>query len=219
MQVAIFDFDGTLYKEETYKILMKHLKNHPIYHTRYSKFLRHMLPRYMGYKMKIYPVEKMKERSMQIYLDAINDMSEEELIHFFEEVADNMQGDFNPLVVDKLKEHIENNVYVMVVSGTYIPLLNAALKRHTLDSVIGSEIPLKNQRVDKETPIYHINGLRKNDQINKVLSEKNVDWQNSFAYADSLSDLSVLELVGNPVAVQPEKKLRVIAEERGWEII
>lgn len=219
MQVAIFDFDGTLYKKETFKVLMKHLKNHPIYHTRYNKFLRFMLPRYIGYKMGVYPVEKMKERSMQVYLDAINDMSEEELEVYFKEVAHKMKNDFNPLVIDKLHEHIKNGVYVMIVSGAYIPLLNAALDGLTLDSVIGSEIPVKGQAIDKDKDIYHINGTRKNDKIQEILADKKVDWRNSFAYADSLSDLSVLDLVGNPVAVQPEKRLRLIAEERGWDII
>ena len=36
------------------------------------------------------------------------------------------------------------------------------------------------------------------------------------AYADSASDLPMLEAVGYPVAVNPETRLVTIAEKRGW---
>lgn len=219
MRVAIFDFDGTLYEEETFKVLMSHLKNHPVYHTRFNKFFRWMLPRYIGYKMKVYPEVKMKEGSMQAYLEAIDDMPKKEIMTFFDEVAEKMQDHFNLDVVEKLNEHVEDDVFVMIVSGAYTPLLHAVLEGIHVDSLIGSEIPFKEDFVDKDTPIYHINGTRKNDKINEVLAGKKIDWSNSYAYADSLSDLSVLELVGNPVAVQPDNSLNTIAEKRGWDII
>lgn len=219
MRVAIFDFDGTLYEEETFKVLMSHLKEHPVYHTRFNSFLRWMLPRYIGYKINLYPEARMKERSMQIYLDAINDMPKDELIIFFREVAEKMWPHFNSEVVKKLHEHVADGVYVMIVSGAYNLLLDAALKGLPIDKAIGSDIYFSRDYIDKDKPILHINGTRKNKRINEALEGYKVDWSNSFAYADSLSDLSVLELVGNPVAVQPEKRLKIIAEERKWPII
>lgn len=43
-----------------------------------------------------------------------------------------------------------------------------------------------------------------------------IDLRSSFAYADSLSDLGMLELVGTPVAVNPDPRLSQIAGQRGW---
>ena len=45
-----------------------------------------------------------------------------------------------------------------------------------------------------------------------------IDLSQSYAYSDSITDLPMLEVVGNPVAVNPDKDLRRIAEERGWQI-
>jgi len=39
---------------------------------------------------------------------------------------------------------------------------------------------------------------------------------NSFFYSDSTDDLELLEAVGNPVALNPNKKLRVTARDAGW---
>jgi HAD superfamily hydrolase (TIGR01490 family) len=42
--------------------------------------------------------------------------------------------------------------------------------------------------------------------------------EESMAYADSASDLPMLEAVGFPVAVNPEAKLAAIARRRGWHV-
>jgi putative phosphoserine phosphatase/1-acylglycerol-3-phosphate O-acyltransferase len=41
----------------------------------------------------------------------------------------------------------------------------------------------------------------------------------SFFYTDSISDLPLLETVGYPVAVNPDRPLRRLAEARGWSIV
>lgn len=38
-------------------------------------------------------------------------------------------------------------------------------------------------------------------------------------YTDSVSDLALLEHVGRPVCVHPDRRLRRIADKRGWEVI
>ena len=40
--------------------------------------------------------------------------------------------------------------------------------------------------------------------------------EESIAYADSASDLPMLEAVGFPVAVNPETRLAALARKRGW---
>jgi HAD superfamily hydrolase (TIGR01490 family) len=54
--------------------------------------------------------------------------------------------------------------------------------------------------------------------IREEAEARNIDLDASYAYSDSVTDLPMLEAVGNPVAVNPDKELRVIAEQRGWEI-
>ena len=45
-----------------------------------------------------------------------------------------------------------------------------------------------------------------------------VDLSSSYAYSDSITDLPMLEAVGHPVAVNPDRDLRRIAAERGWHV-
>jgi phosphoserine phosphatase len=45
-----------------------------------------------------------------------------------------------------------------------------------------------------------------------------VDYENSFAYADSITDLGLFEIVGNPRPVYPDAELAVLAKEKGWPV-
>ena len=47
----------------------------------------------------------------------------------------------------------------------------------------------------------------------------NLDLSECYAYSDSVSDLPMMELVGHPVAVNPDSELGSLARERGWPIV
>jgi FMN phosphatase YigB (HAD superfamily) len=40
MRVAIFDFDGTLYPQETFTLMMNYMKEHPVHSRKYKSFYR-----------------------------------------------------------------------------------------------------------------------------------------------------------------------------------
>ena len=87
------------------------------------------------------------------------------------------------------------------------------------NQIIGTDIFYENDKVYTKNAITHVNGEQKTLKVHEALDGLQIDWENSYAYGDSFSDLPVLELVGNAVAVRPEEKLRSLANERGWEII
>ncbi|MDV6377997.1 HAD-IB family hydrolase [Sporosarcina sp. GW1-11] len=219
MKVAIFDFDGTLYTKETFSLLMDQLKNHPIYKRYYGKFYRSILPLYIRYKLKILPEAEMKERSMKLYLQALSSLTTSQLQTYFEDMRGEMSRDFNEKVIYRLDEHRAAGYRVLLVSGAYTPFLKAVTPHLSFDHVIGTDIPSQGEKIAMDLPFIHIQGQRKNEQVEKALQGETIDWANSYAYGDSIADLPVLEKVGNPVAVRPDAKLTAIANERKWEIL
>jgi HAD superfamily hydrolase (TIGR01490 family) len=65
---------------------------------------------------------------------------------------------------------------------------------------------------------FYCYGEGKAEGVRDVASRLGIDLEGSYAYSDSVTDLPMLEAVGNPVAVNPDRELRKIAEERGWPI-
>jgi HAD superfamily hydrolase (TIGR01490 family) len=62
-------------------------------------------------------------------------------------------------------------------------------------------------------------GPEKASMIRRVATRDNVDLAASWAYSDSVTDVPMLEAVGHPVAVNPDRPLRRIAQMRGWEVV
>jgi phosphoserine phosphatase len=54
--------------------------------------------------------------------------------------------------------------------------------------------------------------------LRRLAKELGADLSASYAYADSLSDLPMLESVGHPVVVNPDPRLRRVARERRWPV-
>jgi alcohol-forming fatty acyl-CoA reductase len=54
--------------------------------------------------------------------------------------------------------------------------------------------------------------------LSEYADEHALSLEQSVAYADSASDLAMLEAVGFPVAVNPESRLATIARRRGWHV-
>ncbi len=55
--------------------------------------------------------------------------------------------------------------------------------------------------------------------VTRVCRQYNVPLEQSKAYSDSFSDLPMLEAVGNPVAVNPDRRLKQVAVARGWPVL
>jgi HAD superfamily hydrolase (TIGR01490 family) len=59
----------------------------------------------------------------------------------------------------------------------------------------------------------------KAEAIRELAAREGIDLAQSYAYTDSVSDLPMLEAVGHPVAVNPDRALAAVARERGWELM
>lgn len=62
-------------------------------------------------------------------------------------------------------------------------------------------------------------GPAKADAIRRVAVREGYDLYRCYAYSDSVSDLPMLEVVGHPVAVNPDRGLEAVARTRGWPIV
>lgn len=62
-------------------------------------------------------------------------------------------------------------------------------------------------------------GEGKVEAIRTIARERHYDLERCYAYSDSISDRPMLELVGHPVAVNPDRALEALARSRGWPVV
>jgi phosphoserine phosphatase len=65
----------------------------------------------------------------------------------------------------------------------------------------------------------YVMGPGKVETMERVAERDGIELSMSFAYTDSFTDMPMLELVGNPIAVNPDKELREAAEANEWPIL
>lgn len=63
-----------------------------------------------------------------------------------------------------------------------------------------------------------LHGKEKARAVLELVSERGIDIKDCYAYSDSHNDIPLLSAVGNPNAINPDAKLRIIAFSSGWPV-
>jgi HAD superfamily hydrolase (TIGR01490 family) len=106
---------------------------------------------------------------------------------------------------------------VFLVSSSPEEVVKPLADRLGVDEVIATRAETRDGKYTGNLEFYCF-GDDKAEAIRKIAEAEDIDLSESFAYSDSITDLPMLEEVGNPVAVNPDRELRRIAEQRGWRI-
>ena len=69
-----------------------------------------------------------------------------------------------------------------------------------------------------DSPTKSARGVAPGSRARAWCDKNGVDLKDCVFYTDSMSDVLLMEHVGTPVAVNPDARLRRVAEERGWRI-
>ena len=137
-------------------------------------------------------------------------------------VAEAMEPALKPLVyrepLDLVARHRDRGERVYVVSATVQEIVEPVALELGFDGALGSLCEIVDGRyTGRSLRACHAEG--KAEAVRELAAEEGIELAASTAYSDSHTDLPFLEVVGNPVAVNPDRDLRRIARERGWPIL
>ncbi len=119
-----------------------------------------------------------------------------------------------------LREHVSAGHAVVLVSAMLSPTLRVLGESLGVTGVVGTDIEIKDGHFTGRVIPPACMGIEKDRQTRRFLQARGlaIDLASSYAYADSISDRALLEMVGHPVAVYPDAALATLARQRGWEI-
>ena len=86
------------------------------------------------------------------------------------------------------------------------------------ESVIATRMRIADGHYTGEMECYAY-GEEKAVQVRRLAAERGYSLPDCYAYTDSVTDLPLLEIVGHPRAVNPDRALRRIAAVRGWPVL
>jgi HAD superfamily hydrolase (TIGR01490 family) len=220
--LAIFDFDGTLTEGHLWEGIAKHHQTHRVKRQIIFWYLVAHIPFWLAAKAHLYSEEKNRAKWGEDMSVLLKGFTAEETRRAFEWVSDNY---FMPIMREdmlaKIKEHQQRQQKVMLLSGMFTDFLQVIGQRLGVDYVVGTRLEKANDIYSGRIVSPLCFGKNKAVCLNEFIqsSKLDVDMNNSYAYADSIFDVSVFNLVGNPIATYPDKELWLLANSRKWQII
>ncbi len=106
---------------------------------------------------------------------------------------------------------------VIIISASASQLVEPIAAELGIDQVVASELEVVDGRFTGEI-LFYAKGDAKAQAIADLAAANHYDLAASFAYSDSATDIPMLEMVGNPVAVNPDRAMKKHALESGWEV-
>jgi HAD superfamily hydrolase (TIGR01490 family) len=120
--------------------------------------------------------------------------------------------------LELIDEHRLEGRKTVLVSSSPIETVEPIGDHLGVDDVIATRARLDGEgRYTGELEFYAY-GPHKAEAIREMAVAEGLDLAGSYAYSDSITDLPMLELVGHPVAVNPDRELARVAREREWEV-
>jgi len=120
--------------------------------------------------------------------------------------------------VDLIAEHKAAGRDVVIVSASGAEVVEPIAAMLGADHVIATRMEIVDGRYTGEIAFYAF-AENKASAIRELVAERGYDLGASYAYSDSATDAPMLDAVGHAYVVNPDRSLRRMAVERGWEAL
>jgi HAD superfamily hydrolase (TIGR01490 family) len=138
-----------------------------------------------------------------------------------EVVTEVLEDVITPLIyaeaLELIEDHRKAGRAICIVSSSPEEIVEPFARMLGVDLFIATRPTVVDGKYTGELDFYAY-GPGKPEAMIELAQELDIDMSGSYAYSDSETDIPMLESVGNPVAVNPDKGLRSIALERGWKV-
>lgn len=213
---AIFDLDGTIVKHVSGLRFAKYLIRKKVLSVRLSIFIPSLKSFYNFFAKKvskyIHDVDLVWGASMKgVKKDVVVKHSNKYAVLELKRVYKKM--------IKKINFHKEQGHKLILMSASPDELVKAVGELLGFDEAIGTRLIVKNGVYTGRVKKPYLSGKDRVTLMKKLAKKHKINLKKSYAYGNCINDLGVLESVANPVAVNPDRYLKLIAKKKGWQII
>ena len=142
-----------------------------------------------------------------------------EIVALGEEIYDEELADrIWPGTLALAQAHLDRGQRVWLVTATPVELATIIARRLRLTGALGTVAESFDGVYTGHLVGDVLHGEAKAHAVRALAEREGLELDKCSAYSDSINDIPLLSLVGNPVAINPDSALRAEAKSRGWEI-
>ena len=118
-----------------------------------------------------------------------------------------------------LRRHLDAGHDVWFVSAVPVQIGEVIARELGARGVLGTKVKVVDGVLQPSLVGSLMHNKGKADAVEGLAAEFGYDLSKSFAYGDSFGDVFMLSLVGFPCGVNPDRRLRRVCVERGWNVL
>jgi len=221
MKAAFFDIDGTLTSERTWKGPMSYFKQRGLRRGTHLAFLAVHYPLYYLRRLRLISEGAFRAPWAAHLAWYVSGYTVEESQEVWDWAVERFLSRFwRQDTRQILNQHRQAGDLVFLVSSGPLPMVERIARELGAQHAIGTRFEVKAGRyTGRALPQVVIDTFKASATLDYIRSKGlSIDLPASFAYADAISDLALLEMVGHHVAVYPDRGLRAVAIQRGWQV-
>lgn len=209
--MALFDMDRTLVQRNTAQLFTRYRRDRGEVGLAYSARVAWWLALYTA---GLADVSGITRRALREFKGLPVERYRRDCRDWFPEYA-------QPLVQGRevVEGHREKGDLIVVVTGSARYPAEPLLEHLSIEHLVCSELGVDDAGcLDGEFVEPLCFGQGKVERTRRFLDEHGFGFEDCTCYTDSITDAPLLEVVGRAVAVNPDLRLRRLAQSRGWEI-
>ncbi|TVQ17306.1 MAG: HAD-IB family hydrolase [Spirochaetaceae bacterium] len=202
---AFFDIDGTLYREslmiEHFKKLLKYeVLDEAIWHTQIKQSYENWRKRRGNYDDYMLGLA-------EVYVASMKGLERSKMEFITNQVVDLKGDNVYMYTRNRIGWHKAQGHAVIFISGSPDYLVRKMAERYAITDCMGTRYLLdpEDRYTGEIEQMWDSDSKR--GAVDHFVRKFDLDLTSSYAYGDTVGDLSMFELVGNPVAINPTREL------------
>ena len=202
---AFFDIDGTIFRnslmiEHFQKLISFEVIDPEVWYTKVKKVFDEWEKRYGDF-------EEYLELLAGVYLEELKGV-DKAFIEFIADHVIKINGDMiYKYSRNQIAWHKEQGHKVFFISGSPDFLVSRMAEKYGVTEYRGTLYKVDESNKFTGEIVRMWDSESKQKELNELITKYDVDLEGSFAYGDTTGDFSMLKLMGNPVAINPNKEL------------
>jgi len=211
--IAFYDLDHTILTGNSATTLVEESRIRGVMS---SGQYRHAVWLAVLYKLNLGDPIKMITRM----LSWLKGLRESEIKLLCEEIYQaSIKESLRPEILESFEKHRSSGAAVVLLSSATEPICEVVAHHLNLDDMVCTQLETLDGTFTGQIRGKLVYGAEKKHRMLSFCKEHDSDIKKAWYYGDSHSDRHVMEAVGNPVAVSPDKGLKKIAILQKWPIL
>lgn len=201
---AFFDVDGTIFRNS---LLIEHFKMLIKYEfIDESSFVLSIKDKLKKWEERRGNYDDYLDEVVESYVNYLEKIDIKDIEYVANQVINKRADKIYAYSRKKIKEHLNKGHLVIIISGSPSFLVEKMAKKLNATDSIGTIYMIENEKfTGYKKPMWDSESKIK--AIEYFAEKYDIDLENSFAYGDTTGDFGMFTKVGNPVAINPAKKL------------